>query len=117
MVAEWKTPQQVIDESMEMTEAEWQTLRRWNREQRDREVEALKEFEGRLKHARNTDDCLLDALINISAERWAEPVAIVREEREIEALREQLREAQFQAGVEEVWQQLLAEKRREQNDG
>lgn len=83
-----------IDELSEMTEADWERLRDWDRQRRDREVEALKEFEGRLKHARNTSDGNLTALLRISEERWAEPVAIVREEREIESLREQLREQQ-----------------------
>ena len=64
------------------------------RNQRDREVEALKELEGRLAHARNTSDGNLTALLRISEERWAPVVAIVREELEIESLREQLREQQ-----------------------
>lgn len=69
-------------------------MRRWQMEQRDREVESMKQFEGRLRHARESSNGNLDALVRLSPERWAEPVAIVREERELEALREQLREQQ-----------------------
>jgi len=85
---------EVWDETSEMTERDWEVLNRWHKEQRDREVESLKEFEGRLRHARNTSDGNLNALLRISEERWAGPVAVVREEREIESLREQIRKAQ-----------------------
>jgi hypothetical protein len=85
---------EIIDEFGDMSRQEWDTLRRWAKEQKDREVESMKQFEGRLRHARESSNGNLDALVRLSPERWAEPVAIVREEREIESLREQLREQQ-----------------------
>ena len=67
-------------------------MQRWHKEQRDREVESLKEFDGRLRHARACAEP--EQLLKISEERWAEPVAIVMEEREIAELRRQLGESQ-----------------------